>query len=155
MIQFGGHESSKPWGEVTLPPDWIGIIVTDNTLGLPKYLRGVSKESYLPDLVEAADVVLGKLGYGTCSEAISSKRPLVYVNRTNFNEQVGLLNLMTKFGCAVELSVEKFLLGHWAASILEADEAMKRLSTRAELSNEGGKYVAEQVVKLAETRTKI
>jgi L-arabinokinase len=38
------------------------------------------------DLLSAADVVAGKLGYGLCSELIAQKRPLLYTQRADFVE---------------------------------------------------------------------
>lgn len=141
LIQFGGHESAASWDEVELPGGWFGLVITpdNSTPALPGNFRTVSKEAYIPDLVEAADVVFGKLGYGTCSEAISSNRPLVFVHRTHFNEQAGLLRLMQESGCAVELSVENFRRGKWAEAILEADRlAAARQNKAGEISPVGG-----------------
>lgn len=44
-------------------------------------------DSYVPDLVHAADVVLGKIGYGFVSECISTGTPLVYVPRQHWPEE--------------------------------------------------------------------
>jgi len=128
LIQFGGHESVASWDEVCLPPGWVGVVIITDGKGpsLPGHFRGVSKETYIPDLVEAADVVVGKLGYGTCSEVISSDKSLVFVHRTNFNEEVGLMRLMKEHGCAVELSVGDFEKGKWSEAILEAEKAAER-----------------------------
>jgi len=44
-------------------------------------------DCYVPDLVHAADVVLGKIGYGFVSECISAGTPLVYVPRLHWPEE--------------------------------------------------------------------
>lgn len=38
----------------------------------------------MPDLVNACDVVLGKIGYGTVSEAVGIEKPRIYVSRPLF-----------------------------------------------------------------------
>lgn len=47
----------------------------------------MGSNSYVPDLVYAADVVLGKIGYGFVSECISTGTPLVYVPRQHWPEE--------------------------------------------------------------------
>jgi len=45
-----------------------------------------SSEYHHPDLVAAADVIVGKLGYSTVAEALAAARPFAYVERTGFAE---------------------------------------------------------------------
>ena len=45
---------------------------------------------YHPDLVGAADVVVGKLGYSTVAESVSAGRRMLYVPRPGFRESAVL-----------------------------------------------------------------
>ncbi|KAA1136861.1 hypothetical protein PGTUg99_006004 [Puccinia graminis f. sp. tritici] len=74
-----------------LPPGWIAIIC-----GLPPKARPHqipdrffsitdSKFNYVPDLTAIADVVLGKLGYGTCSEVIATRTLFISGKTTYFS----------------------------------------------------------------------
>ncbi|KAJ3406525.1 hypothetical protein HDU80_011022 [Chytriomyces hyalinus] len=77
--------------------------------------------SYVPDLVQASDVVVGKCGYGTCSEVIAHNVPLVYVPRPAFVEEEGLVhNLMKPFGMSTEMPQKDFYAGKWSEYILRA-----------------------------------
>jgi hypothetical protein len=49
--------------------------------------RAMPQSSYVPDLIHAADAVLGKLGYGFVSECVTSGTALVYVPRVDWPEE--------------------------------------------------------------------
>ncbi|KAJ3033038.1 hypothetical protein HK097_004993, partial [Rhizophlyctis rosea] len=93
LITFGGFELVGPGREWTaervLPEGWYGVIAGPYGEGTAKgRLRWVPGEKYhLPDLINAVDVVVGKLGYGTCSEVVALRKPLVYVPRPKFVEE--------------------------------------------------------------------
>lgn len=66
-----------------LPPGWIAIICGgspswNNEEHLPSDLFIAPRDIYMPDLMVIGDVLLGKLGYGTVSEAIDSGTPFLY-----------------------------------------------------------------------------
>ena len=73
--------------------------------------------------VEACDVVLGKIGYGTASECLAHRRPLVFLRRDFFNEEPFLRKLLELHGAAVEMKRRDFLAGNWAP-YLEAAAAL-------------------------------
>ncbi|OAV91336.1 hypothetical protein PTTG_01680 [Puccinia triticina 1-1 BBBD Race 1] len=111
-----------------LPPGWIAIVC-----GLPSKSRPNdmpdrffsitdSKFNYVPDLTAIADVVLGKLGYGTCSEVIATRTPFISVPRKMFVEEYGLKRLMKETSTInVEMSIKEFEDGRWASYIDLAD----------------------------------
>ncbi|KAF9352508.1 hypothetical protein BGX26_009692 [Mortierella sp. AD094] len=120
LVSFGGQKLNEGWGS-PLPEGWIGVICglpADYELpaGFYRSPHGV----YVPDLTEAADVVVGKLGYGTCSECIGHNTPLIYVPRPQFVEEHGLIKMMNNHGLAVEMTQEEFETGRWQRAILEA-----------------------------------
>ena len=47
---------------------------------LPEGFYVAPKGVYMPDLTAVADVLLGKLGYGTVSEGVDACTPFVYGN---------------------------------------------------------------------------
>lgn len=73
---------------------------------------------YVPDLVRAADVVLGKLGYGICAECLAAGTPLVYVRRPIFVEEEFLRADLSMF--SAELSTKELLSGQWARAVQQA-----------------------------------
>lgn len=63
------------------------------------------------DLLSAADVVVGKLGYGLCSELIAQKRPLLYTQRANFVEYSVLDDGLRKYVAVDTLPPDEFFEG--------------------------------------------
>ncbi|KAK4690359.1 hypothetical protein P7C70_g9604, partial [Phenoliferia sp. Uapishka_3] len=67
-----------------LPRGWIAIVCglsgDNNEIrnNLPEGFYASERDVYVPDLTATADVVLGKLGYGTCSEVLSCRTPFIY-----------------------------------------------------------------------------
>jgi len=110
-----------------LPPGWIALVCgmkPGNALGeaLPPNFFGAPLDCHVPDLTATSDVVLGKLGYGTCSEALSTATAMVYVPRPLFIEEHGLRRLMEREGAALALQRNDFEAGRWAVHVLEAWE---------------------------------
>jgi hypothetical protein len=68
--------------EQLIPKGWIAIVcglsVKDGADELPENFYAAPRDVYVPDLTAICDVLLGKLGYGTCSETVSSQTPFVY-----------------------------------------------------------------------------
>ncbi|KAF8943958.1 hypothetical protein BGZ47_004852 [Haplosporangium gracile] len=121
LVSFGGQRLKQGWGN-PLPDGWIGVICGlpvshELPAGFYRSPHGV----YVPDLTHAADIVIGKLGYGTCSECIAHDTALIYVSRPQFIEEHGLIKMMIKHGLPVEMTAEEFETGLWQRSILEAD----------------------------------
>lgn len=75
-------EEPEQIGPRLLPRGWIAIICggsswNDDEL-LPEDLFIAPRDIYMPDLMVMGDVLLGKLGYGTVSEAIDSATAFMY-----------------------------------------------------------------------------
>ncbi|KAG1055461.1 hypothetical protein G6F46_000501 [Rhizopus delemar] len=124
LLSFGGQLlADSKWGTNPLPPGWICIVcAAPDSIQMPPGFYRAAKDAYVPDLTNACDVLLGKLGYGTCSECIGHSVPFVYVSRPQFIEEHGLLKLMKDQGSAVELSRQDFESGNWAKAITRASE---------------------------------
>ncbi|GAA5972165.1 hypothetical protein JCM21900_003691 [Sporobolomyces salmonicolor] len=109
-----------------LPKGWIAIVTGlsggDNAIrhDLPWGFFASEKDVYVPDLTWVADCVLGKLGYGTCSETLSCKTPFIYVPRPLFVEEFGLKRLMQARGTSLELDRADFEAGRWEFHVEEA-----------------------------------
>lgn len=58
----------------------------ESDLPSPRF-RALSHASYVPDLIHAADAVLGKLGYGFVSECVTAGTALIYVPRVDWPEE--------------------------------------------------------------------
>ncbi|KWU43930.1 hypothetical protein RHOSPDRAFT_9859, partial [Rhodotorula sp. JG-1b] len=111
-----------------LPQGWIAIVTGlsggDNAIreDLPYGFFASEKDVYVPDLTWIADCVLGKLGYGTCSETLSCRTPFIFVPRPLFVEEFGLKRLMHARGTSLGLARSDFEAGRWEFHIEEAYE---------------------------------
>jgi L-arabinokinase len=90
VFNFGGaHPETWKLEESFLPAGWVCIVCTAlPTPTLPPNFIKAPADEYTPDLIDATDVLLGKVGYGTVSEAVAHLKPFVWVRRDYFNEQV-------------------------------------------------------------------
>ncbi|PVH73781.1 hypothetical protein DL98DRAFT_659248 [Cadophora sp. DSE1049] len=119
LVQFGGQVLAKN-GEAkvpNIPEGW--ICLSSDEVNDDRFFK-FPKDVYSPDLVGAADVVLGKIGYGTVSECVGMKKALVYVLRPMFAEEPGLLKYMSEIGCCEEISVVDYESGNWKGVIEKA-----------------------------------
>ncbi|KAJ3889997.1 hypothetical protein GG344DRAFT_50497 [Lentinula edodes] len=108
---------------------WIAIICgasdeqrLDTSSTLPENFYLAPKDVYMPDLTAVADVLLGKLGYGTVAECIDAGTPMVYVSRPLFVEELGLRVLLENDGVGVEMSRAEYEGGRWVERVKEAWE---------------------------------
>lgn len=72
---------------------------------------------YHPDLVNAADAVVGKAGYSTLSEVYHSGVPFGYVLRSNFRESKALAAFIDDEMPGIALKESDFSSGKWTSQI--------------------------------------
>ena len=70
-----------------------------------------------PDLVNAADVVIGKAGYSTIAEVYQAGVPFGYVPRTNFRETDKLVAFIEKEMQGICIDADDFLAGKWLQNV--------------------------------------
>ncbi|GAP06522.1 UDP-N-acetylglucosamine:LPS N-acetylglucosamine transferase [Anaerolinea thermolimosa] len=66
-----------------------------------------------PDLVSAADVVIGKLGYSTLAECYHTGTPFAFIPRDHFPESVPLTNFVLERMHGIRIDPANFIHGHW------------------------------------------
>jgi len=119
---------------------------------LPDNFFVAPKEIYMPDVTAVADVLLGKLGYGTVSECVDACTPFVYVPRPLFIEEFGLRLLLQQEGVGIELSRASYESGEWANAIEEAwlkgreRKARKRREGETGRRKQEGRVMAQTIV---------
>ncbi|KAG6706181.1 hypothetical protein I3842_07G212100 [Carya illinoinensis] len=106
ILNFGGQPAGWNLKEEYLPSGWL-------CLDLPPNFVKLAKDAYTPDLMAASDCMLGKIGYGTVSEALAYKLPFVFVRRDYFNEEPFLRNMLEYYQGGVEMIRRDLLTGHW------------------------------------------
>ncbi len=74
---------------------------------------------YHPDLVGAADVVVGKLGYSTVAESVSAGRRMLYVPRPGFRESAVLERYVGERLTTVAVALCELESGKWVERLPE------------------------------------
>lgn len=114
ILNFGGQPSGWKLKEEFLPPGWLGLVCgASDSQELPPNFMKLAKDAYTPDIIAASDCMLGKIGYGTVSEALAFKLPFVFVRRDYFNEEPFLRNMLEYYQSGVEMIRRDLLTGHW------------------------------------------
>jgi len=72
---------------------------------------------YFPDLVSAANCVVGKVGYGTVAESWGAQKPLIGVYRHEFRESEPMKKFVDKNLAGFEISYESFSEGNWIEQV--------------------------------------
>jgi uncharacterized protein (TIGR00661 family) len=68
---------------------------------------------FFPDLVHASSGVVGKIGYGTVSEAWGSVKPLMRIYRDSFRETIPMKKFVDKHLNGFEITHDSFVRGDW------------------------------------------
>jgi L-arabinokinase len=112
LLSFGGfglHGASLD-GLAQLP-DWVFLAESALAEG-HRYLRPLPAGVPYPDLVNAADVVITKPGYGIVAECLAHRTPVIYTSRGNFREQSQLIAGLQRYGRTVAIDNEQLRLGN-------------------------------------------
>ena len=95
-----------------------------------------------PDLVHAADAVVGKVGYSTLAEVYHAGVPYGYIKRSRFQESEVLSEYVTDFMNGFAIDASEFQSGDW---ILRIPELLDLPHVRREEPN-GAEQVADFVL---------
>ncbi|KAI7735483.1 hypothetical protein M8C21_017841 [Ambrosia artemisiifolia] len=113
ILNFGGQPAGWKLKEEYLPPGWLCLVCGAFEQELPPNFIKLPKDAYTPDVMAASDCMIGKIGYGTVSEALAYKLPVVYVRRDYFNEEPFLRNMLEYYQGGVEMTKRDLFAGHW------------------------------------------
>lgn len=114
IFNFGGQPAGWKLKDEYLPSGWLCLVcgASDKDELPPNFIK-LAKDAYTPDVMAASDCMLGKIGYGTVSEALAYKLPFVFVRRDYFNEEPFLRNMLEYYQGGVEMIRRDLLTGHW------------------------------------------
>jgi L-arabinokinase len=127
VLGFGGQPKKHgAFNDEMLPNNWVCLVLQSEGMVFPsKRFIPVPRNVYIPDILNASEVMLGKLGYGTVSECLSTKTPLVFVPREDWPEEPPLQSLMEKYDSAVLMPKSEYDTGNWSSYLLSALEKKK------------------------------
>ncbi len=88
------------------------VTIRDNLVLLPHH-----SDYFHPDLVNASDAVIGKVGYSTVGEVYYAGLPFGYVARSRFRESQKLVSFIESRMLGLPISGEQFYSGGWLPSL--------------------------------------
>ena len=102
-------------------------------------------EGLLPfqELVNAADVVVSKPGYGIVSECLINQTPLIFTERKDFCEYPILVEAIEKYGIGQFIELNQFFAGRWQSAI---ENALKREISADQVMNHGAAVAANHII---------
>ena len=121
LVTMGGVPQDHPSWERPIPQQDIHLVISgagnsfsisDHRVTLP-----YQSEFFHPDLVAAADAVVGKLGYSTLAEVYHEGTPFGFIKRPNFQESEILAAYVERHMMGVSISAEDFVTGEWMSHI--------------------------------------
>ena len=101
---------------------------------------------YHPDLVQASDVVIGKVGYSTLAEVYWSGVPYGYISRPAFRESEALVAFIKTHLNGFPVEEEEFCSSSWVSHLPE----LLSLSRRKPGDPEGAREIACYLTSLPE-----
>lgn len=95
-----------------LPGAGPDINIQDNLIVLPH-----RSDFYHPDLANACDAVIGKVGYSTLAEVYHAGVPFGYVARADYNESGPMVNFIRQRMPGLAVEETEFFNGSWISKI--------------------------------------
>jgi hypothetical protein len=122
-VQFGFAEALRSQSDVTfvLPGTIQSKELTDNLVLLPHH-----SPFFHPDLVNASDGIVGKLGYSTVAEVYHAGVPFGYVSRRHFPESEILARYVDREMSSLAITESGFSAGTWVNKVPQLLELERR-----------------------------
>ena len=156
----GGHNHTFHLQDSFLPEGWVCVVLAgpdrkpselaDAGLSTDRFFT-VPSDCYLPDLINAADCVLGKIGYGFVSECLATKTPLVYISRSHWAEEQFLKSHLESTGLGVLMILSDFDNGNWEKYLLTAEDINATMKNSDSKIQSGLKAISPDLSTAADT----
>jgi len=123
MITMGGIAEHYPFVDQLVNIENLAFIMPGADHGVKKrknlFVLPQNSEYFHPDLVNASDVLIGKVGYSTLSEVYWAGIPLGYIGRDDFRESPVLISFIKKNMKGIAVSDKEFYSGAFASRLPE------------------------------------
>ena len=123
-----------------LPGNYSTTFTDQNITVLPHH-----SEYFHPDLVNACDVVVGKLGYSTIAEVFHAGIPLLYLSRSQFRESPYLETFVESRIPSAHIKTEDFESGTWLPMLFKMLELPKIDRTEANGADQIAAFILKQI----------
>lgn len=123
LISMGGVPATYNWlDHLKKYPSYVFVIPgSDDTFKREDNLILMPARSrfYHPNLVHAADAVVGKVGYSTLAEIHQAGTPFGYISRPDFPEAQILSKYVREQMTGIEIMADAFATGRWIETLPE------------------------------------
>lgn len=118
-------------------------------------LRFLAPDSswYHPDLIAAADLVVGKIGYSTVAEVYQAGTPFAYVARTGFRESGPLAAFVDSRMVSWNITEEQLQRGEWPTILSPLPVSSHKIRVEATGADQAADYLARLLVQDSSCRT--
>ena len=150
MLSMGGIQGSYPFIEQLAQLPELFFLIAGAELNpnqpAPSNLKAIPHHSqfFHPDLVAAADAIVGKVGYSTVAEAYQGNTQFFYVPRPLFPESSIMEGFVTEQLNGIALTSDDFNSGHW---LKQLPQQLKPVAAKNSEGN-GAATAAELILKL-------
>jgi hypothetical protein len=97
-----------------------------------------------PDLVHAADVVVGKLGYSTVAETCRAGAAMAYVERPRFPESPVLARFVDQYLTSRDLGQQAFAAGEWLPVVRDLLTAPRKAPPAADGADQAAAAILQR-----------
>jgi len=118
LIAFGGFAPDLNWKNWPNLPGWRWI-VSGRPCSRPDFIEREAIELGFTDLLTACDLVIGKPGYGTCTEVAVNGVPMLYLPRPDWPESPFLTEWLSRVGRCLPLDIPALEDANRLASLAE------------------------------------
>lgn len=116
LLSFGGFGLEEASLERLETLDGWVLLAEDPLVAINPRLRPLPAGIAYAELVNAADAVVTKPGYGIVAECLAHQTPVLYTPRGNFREQPLLIAGLKRYGRAVEIDNRRLRCGDFKES---------------------------------------
>ncbi len=145
LLSFGGFglegASLEGLGELT---GWV-LLAEDPLVAINRRLRPLPPGIAYADLVNAADVVVTKPGYGIVAECLAHRTAVLYTPRGNFREQPLLIAGLKRYGRALEIDNPSLRRGDFREKF---DQLLALPQPAENLTTDGSEVAADHLARL-------
>lgn len=150
VISFGGIGFDKIRTDYLESFEDITFLTFDERLkGLPNVRFLHPQTIYHPDIIQASDLAITKMGYGIVTECIAHRTPIAFPPRRDFREHGILVREAAQWIPIIPISEERFYSGDWEflREFFKTDR-WKRDEPDHRLTMDGGNKTAEILCQL-------
>ena len=107
----------------------IKFLTSSNTkLPFKNVIKIPNNETETQNYIAACDLIVSKTGYGTASEGIRAKVPMIFLKRDGFKEDELIGNKVKELGIGQFISEKSFLNGNWLNELNHLESYTKRFN---------------------------